>query len=196
MITGGLGCRTGCAAEVILRAVEQALAAAGKSLGDLQALYTPEWKRAEGGLAEAAARLGKPLVFLPLEALQAQAPNVLTRSEHVEQHFGLPGVAETAALAGACTPASFAAPAPLIAPAAGGAAPAGSAPLAAAASLASSAAVATLALPASVRAETAKRPLCGAEAPARACPRLLGPRVAVRGATCALAELSAEESVP
>ena len=52
-------------------------------------------------LAQAAAQLGLPLVHLRLEQLQAQAPKALSRSAHVERHFGLPGVAETAALAGA-----------------------------------------------------------------------------------------------
>ena len=134
MIAGGLGCRKGCDADTILRAIEQALAAAGKSARDLHALYTPDWKRTEAGLARAAAQLDKPLVYLPLEALRAQAPLVLTHSEHVERHFGLPGVAETAALA-------------------------------------------------------------GAQRTALEHPRLLGPRVVVAGATCALAEFSVEESI-
>ncbi len=41
-----------------------------------------------------------PLAFLPLEALQAVADQIITRSEAAERALGIPSVAEAAALAG------------------------------------------------------------------------------------------------
>ncbi len=45
--------------------------------------------------------MAAPLTPLPLEALQAEAGRVLTRSEAVMARFGVPAIAEAAALAGA-----------------------------------------------------------------------------------------------
>jgi cobalt-precorrin 5A hydrolase len=101
MIVAGLGCRRDCAAQDVLAAIARALAAAGKTAAELSALYAPESKRAESGLALAAAQLGKPLAFLAWAELEAQAPRVLTRSARVLAQTGVPCVAETAALAGA-----------------------------------------------------------------------------------------------
>jgi cobalt-precorrin 5A hydrolase len=101
MIAAGLGCRAGCAVGQILEVLEQALAAAGRQLEDLQALYTVDAKRGEVCLVEAAERLKKPLVLLPVEQLRAQTERALTRSAHTLERFGVPSVAETAALAGA-----------------------------------------------------------------------------------------------
>ena len=53
------------------------------------------------GLHEAAARLSLPLMFLPESSVKNVACKTETRSERVVQLFGLPSVAETAALAGA-----------------------------------------------------------------------------------------------
>ena len=103
MIAGGVGCKQGCAEREIVRALELALAAAARSLPDVIALYAPEWKRDEPGLARAAEQLGKCLVLLPLAELQTQAHAALSDSEQVARRFGLPSVAETAALAGALT---------------------------------------------------------------------------------------------
>jgi cobalt-precorrin 5A hydrolase len=93
----GLGCRPGVAAEAVAAAVAAVLA-------DLPAVATPmlatlAGRRGEAGLAEAAARLGLPLVFLPPAALAEMAPGAVTRSERVVALFGVPSVAETAALA-------------------------------------------------------------------------------------------------
>jgi cobalt-precorrin 5A hydrolase len=101
MIAGGLGCKRGCAADEIVRALELALASAARTLTDVGTLYAPEWKREEAGLARAAEQVGKPLVFLPLATLQAQAHAALSDSAQTKRRFGLPSVAETAALAGA-----------------------------------------------------------------------------------------------
>jgi cobalt-precorrin 5A hydrolase len=101
MSAGGIGCRKGCDARDIVQAIERALEAAGQAACDLHALYAPDFKREERGLALAAEQLGKPLVFLPLRQLQAQASHALSASAHTLSRFGVPSIAETAALAGA-----------------------------------------------------------------------------------------------
>ncbi len=101
MIAVGLGCRASCDARDIVRVVRDAIANAAFSLSEVHALYAPERKRHHPALASAAATLGKPLVFLPMSALEAQARSVLTVSAVVARHIGVPCVCETAALAGA-----------------------------------------------------------------------------------------------
>jgi cobalt-precorrin 5A hydrolase len=95
----GVGCRLGCSADAIETLVRQALVQAPQA--DRLGLFTICDKSGEPGLAEAAARLGLELIFLSREALQNQSPFVRTRSERVENLFGVPSVAEAAALAGA-----------------------------------------------------------------------------------------------
>jgi len=101
MIAVGLGCRAGCEAGQVLQVLEQALLASGCRLEDIGALYTAEFKSSEAGLQQAAQRLSKPLLLLSLAQLQAQAGGALTCSAQSLERFGLPSVAETAALAGA-----------------------------------------------------------------------------------------------
>jgi cobalt-precorrin 5A hydrolase len=107
-VTAGVGCRAGCPVEHVLAALEQELAAQGRQVADVSALYTAQFKQAEPGLLRAAQLLNKPIVSLPLGALQAQSARALTHSPHTLQRFGLPSLAETAALAGAsrATPGS------------------------------------------------------------------------------------------
>jgi cobalt-precorrin 5A hydrolase len=95
----GVGCRLGCGTEVIEDLVHQALARAPNAVP--AGLFTIADKRDEPGLVEAAARLGLDLMFLSRAALRDQASAVQTRSPHAESRFGLPSVAEAAALAGA-----------------------------------------------------------------------------------------------
>ena len=96
----GVGCRAGVGAEVIVELVETALARAER--GDLAvALFTVMEKQSEVGIAEAAARLGFPLVHLPKVALETVSDRVATRSEKVIELFGVPSIAEGSALAGA-----------------------------------------------------------------------------------------------
>ena len=65
------------------------------------ALTAAEAKREEAGMQAAAAILGLPLHFLKPAAMKAVAGRVQTTSPRVLALFGVPSVAETAALAGA-----------------------------------------------------------------------------------------------
>lgn len=95
----GVGCRAGCPGEAIAALVRRALADLGEA--SVAALFTSVDKQAEQGITEAARALALPLVYLPRTALEAAAPRAQTRSERVVSLFGVPSVAETAALAGA-----------------------------------------------------------------------------------------------
>ena len=99
MIAVGVGCRRACPAEDIVDLVRAALA---HLPGDqAEGLFTLADKRGEPGLERAAAILGLPLVFLDLTALRLAAGGVRSHSPRVKSLYGLPCVAETAALAGA-----------------------------------------------------------------------------------------------
>lgn len=95
----GVGCRLGCSPTAIADLVREALnrAPPAERLG----LFTISDKSEEAGLIDAAARLELDLVFLSREVLRRQAPFVLTRSVRTQRRFGIPSVAEAAALAGA-----------------------------------------------------------------------------------------------
>jgi len=95
----GVGCRKDCAADAIEALVRRALGQvpAAAPLG----LFTLVDKSGEAGLIEAADRLGLDLTYLPRETLRSRAAAVQTPSPHAETLFGVPSVAEAAALAGA-----------------------------------------------------------------------------------------------
>ncbi len=101
----GIGCRRNCSGEAVAALVRRALmlveveVACGR--GATPRLFTSEAKADEPGLAEAAAALGLPLIGLPQAELEAAAARCETRSERVQALFGLPSLAEAAALAGA-----------------------------------------------------------------------------------------------
>lgn len=97
----GIGCRAGCPADAIVALVRRALAAAAVADDGLLAMFTTVEKQAEPGIPTAATALAIPLVYLPRAVLEAVAPAAETRSERVVALFGVPSVAETAALAGA-----------------------------------------------------------------------------------------------
>ncbi len=101
MIAIGIGCRRKCRAEDIVTLVRDALATLPGTGDVVTGLFSVADKRGEPGLAAAAAALGLPLVFLDRSMLQLVAGGARTRSRRVEEMFGLPSVAETAALAGA-----------------------------------------------------------------------------------------------
>jgi cobalt-precorrin 5A hydrolase len=94
----GVGCKSGVSTGAVVQLVEEACRRIG---GSPTALYTAEEKRSELALAEAAAHLGLPLVLLPRSALKAAASRTMTKSARVLALFGVPSLAETAALAGA-----------------------------------------------------------------------------------------------
>ena len=100
MIVAGFGCRTGCTLDDALGALSAALEQAKLAFADLNALGAPERKAHEPGLLALAERVGKPLLPLSDQALRAHGPHTLTRSAHAMAHFGVPCVAEAAALAG------------------------------------------------------------------------------------------------
>jgi cobalt-precorrin 5A hydrolase len=109
MIAIGVGCRKACPAADILGIVRSALA---ELSGERAAhgLFTLADKRGEPGLEAAAAALGLPLVFLDKAVLQLVAGGARSCSSRIEDLYGLPSVAETAALAGAGQGASLLVP--------------------------------------------------------------------------------------
>ena len=96
----GVGCRSGVSGGVIAGLIERALDVAARP-GTPAAVFTVVDKAQEPGIGEAAAALGLALVHLPRTALAAVADKVATRSEKVIELFGVPSIAEGAALAGA-----------------------------------------------------------------------------------------------
>jgi cobalt-precorrin 5A hydrolase len=94
----GIGCKSGVTVNAIVDLAEEAFS---RIDGRPIALFTAAEKQNEPALGEAATRLGLPLVHLPRAALEAAADRAVTRSERVIALFGVPSLAETAALAGA-----------------------------------------------------------------------------------------------
>jgi cobalt-precorrin 5A hydrolase len=75
--------------------------AAGCCTGAAAYLFTHEAKKNEAGLAQAAKALGIPIVFLGAEVLRQASLRASTSSPKVMEIYGLPSIAEAAALAGA-----------------------------------------------------------------------------------------------
>jgi cobalt-precorrin 5A hydrolase len=96
----GIGCKEGCSSEAITALVARAMEAASCT-GTDACIFTHAAKQNEPGLAGAAKALGLPLVFLEAEVLRQASLRAVTRSPKVIALFGLPSIAETAALAGA-----------------------------------------------------------------------------------------------
>ena len=109
MIAIGLGCRRGVEAEEVVALVREAmgvlsppsLRGGAAQMTKIGGLFTLADKHDEAGLAESARKLGLPLVFLDRAVLALVAGEARSCSRRVEEMFGLPGIAETAALAGA-----------------------------------------------------------------------------------------------
>ena len=100
MIAIGIGCRKGCPADDIIALVRATLSCLPSQIA-ASGLFSHIDKRDEAGLKGAAKSLGLPLAFLGREMLQSVAGGAQTHSPRTEQLFGVPSVAETAALAGA-----------------------------------------------------------------------------------------------
>lgn len=99
LIAIGVGCRKDCPADEIVALIRESLALLPERKPN--GLFSIAAKRDEAGLVAAAAVLGLPLAFFEAEALRACAKGASHVSERVEQMYGVPSVAETAALAGA-----------------------------------------------------------------------------------------------
>jgi cobalt-precorrin 5A hydrolase len=99
MIAIGIGCKSGVQAGDVVALIEDALSRV--EYDTIAGLFTVAAKSLESGLAEAAVRLSLPLLFLPETALKNVACRTETRSERVVALFGVPSIAETAALVGA-----------------------------------------------------------------------------------------------
>ncbi len=97
-LIGGIGCRRGTGAAVIVALVRAAEAACGAPLA---ALAAPAAKCAEPGLIAAAAALGLPLHPVSPAALAAAQPRCVTRSAAAARAVGVAAVAEGCALAAA-----------------------------------------------------------------------------------------------
>lgn len=99
VLCAGIGCRRGASARDILAAIERALAEAGLAAAALASLASIEAKQDESGLREAARLLGLPLYCYCAERLAAYP--VRRPSAKAREMFGIDGVCEPAALAGA-----------------------------------------------------------------------------------------------
>jgi len=114
VIAVGLGCRLGCTSADLVAAVQQLLALQHVALDAVGGLFSADFKADSAALEHAAQLLGKPLQLLSTASLAAQSALALTRSAAVSERFGLPSVAETAALAGAFELGARRAPARLL----------------------------------------------------------------------------------
>jgi cobalt-precorrin 5A hydrolase len=95
----GIGCRKNCPAVIIEALVRHALGQVPNAMPSR--LFTLADKQDEAGLTEAANRLGLKLAYLTPDALKARETDIQTRSAYAESRFGVPSVAEAAALVGA-----------------------------------------------------------------------------------------------
>ncbi len=99
MIAIGIGCKSGVKADEVVALIEDGLSRVANET--IVGLFTVASKSHESGLAEAAASLSLPLLFLPEIALKNVVCRTETSSERVVALFGVPSIAETAALVGA-----------------------------------------------------------------------------------------------
>ena len=101
MTVAGIGCRKGATATEIDAAIDAALEEAGRSRDALSLIATTDGKGGEQGLIEAAQGRGVQLVLVKPTALEAAGPRTQSFSPRVQEMFGVPSVAEAAALAAA-----------------------------------------------------------------------------------------------
>jgi len=117
MIVAGIGCRKGTTAQEIDAAVDAALAQAGKARESLSAIATSDGKGSEPGIIEAAAGRGVRLDLVKPGELEAAGPRTQSSSPRVKELFGVPSVAEAAALAAAGPNSRLAVPRIVVGPA-------------------------------------------------------------------------------
>lgn len=101
MIVAGIGCRKGAMASEVNAAIDAALIEAKKSPEALASIATSDGKGSEAGLIEAAAERGLQLHLVKPAALEAAGKRTQSFSPRVQEMFGVPSVAEAAALAAA-----------------------------------------------------------------------------------------------
>ena len=117
MIVAGIGCKRGTTAEEIEAAIEAALAQANQPHDALTLIATSDGKGGETGIIEAAAQRGLQLVLVKPAALEAAGPRTQSSSPRVKDLFGIPSVAEAAALAAAGPDAALLVPRLIVGPA-------------------------------------------------------------------------------
>jgi cobalt-precorrin 5A hydrolase len=117
MIVAGIGCRKGVTAQEIDAAIEAALGVAGCAWDTLSLIATSDGKGSEAGIIEAAAGRGVRLVLVKPAALEAAGPRTQSSSPRVKELFGVPSVAEAAALAAAGPQARLVVPRLVVGPA-------------------------------------------------------------------------------
>ncbi len=91
----GIGARRGVKAEEVMDAIRSAMREAGRKMEEIGVLATAWLKQDETGITEAARALGREVLYLSSEALNAQVPTTHSRANDL----GLTGVAEPAVLA-------------------------------------------------------------------------------------------------
>lgn len=101
MIVAGIGCKRGATAQEIEAAIDAALAEAGQPREALGLIATSDGKGGEAGIVAAAAARGVQLILVKPTALEAAGPRTKNSSPRVKELFGVPSVAEAAALAAA-----------------------------------------------------------------------------------------------
>jgi cobalt-precorrin 5A hydrolase len=117
MIVAGIGCRRGTTAQEIDAAIDAALAEAGRTREALDSIATSDGKGSEVGIIEAAAGRGVRLVLVKPAELEAAGPRTQSSSPRVKELFGVPSVAEAAALAAAGPQATLLVPRIVVGPA-------------------------------------------------------------------------------
>ncbi|WP_018085875.1 cobalt-precorrin 5A hydrolase [Desulfurispora thermophila] len=97
----GVGCRRGVAGEAVCRAVQQALAGAGRRMEAVKALATVDLRSGEPALEQTAAWLGVPLLAYDrrqIGEIMRARPGEFSFSPYVEQKIGVGGVCEPVSL--------------------------------------------------------------------------------------------------
>lgn len=117
MIVAGIGCRKGTTAQEIDAAIDAALTQAGQPREALGLIATSDGKGSETGIIEAAAGRGLRLVLVKPAALEAAGPRTQSASPRVKELFGVPSVAEAAALAAAGSQSALLVPRLVVGPA-------------------------------------------------------------------------------
>ncbi len=99
MIVAGIGCRKGASQAEVEAAIDDALTQAKQARGVLRLIATSDGKANEPGIVAAAEARGVPLVRVTPADLEATGSRTQSSSPRVKELFGVPSVAEAAALA-------------------------------------------------------------------------------------------------